>query len=169
MLSGLDQGMNAIRVTHPAIAATTRPPAPLHRFVLAWAVMIGGLVGFWCCRPWLGTRAFNFGQLAVLVATWKIASLLCLPPRRGRGSRLCGFWPIASGSACSRGSFSWASGPPPVPRFPRCPGSSLNAVTGAVLLWLVPRLLPAGTPWAIRFWIALVGFCFLFLFARFDF
>jgi hypothetical protein len=46
---------------------------------------------------------------------------------------------------------------------------AVNAVTGAALLWLVPRLLPVGTPWAIRFWIALVGFCFLFLVARLDF
>ncbi len=44
-----------------------------------------------------------------------------------------------------------------------------NACIGAALLWLVPRVLPAGTPWTFRFWIAIAGFCFLFLFARFDF
>ena len=55
-------------------------PAPPRRFVLAWILMIGGLVGFWCCRPWLETRTFNYGQLVVLLVTWKIASLLCLPP-----------------------------------------------------------------------------------------
>jgi hypothetical protein len=27
---------------------TTDLPAPVRRFVLAWALMIGGLVGFWC-------------------------------------------------------------------------------------------------------------------------
>ena len=48
---------------------------------------------------------------------------------------------------------------------PTVAGFVLNVVTGAVLLWLVPRLLPVGTPWAIRFWIALVGFAFLFLIA----
>jgi hypothetical protein len=63
----------------PPAMPTTRLPVPTHRVVLAWAVMIGGLVGFWCCRPWMGTRAFNYGQLAVLLATWKVASLLCLP------------------------------------------------------------------------------------------
>ena len=52
---------------------------------------------------------------------------------------------------------------------PTWSGWFLNAVTGAVLLWLVPRLLPVGTPWAIRFWIALVGLCFLRLFAFMDF
>ena len=51
---------------------------------------------------------------------------------------------------------------------PTWAGWFLNGVTGAVLLWLVPRLLPAGTPWAIRFWIALVGLCFLRLIAFLD-
>ncbi len=32
---------------------------PLRRFVLAWAVMVSGLVGFWCLRPWLSTSAFT--------------------------------------------------------------------------------------------------------------
>jgi hypothetical protein len=45
----------------------------------------------------------------------------------------------------------------------------LDVMTGAVLLWLVPRFLPAATPWTVRFWIALVGFCFVFLVARLDF
>ena len=37
-----------------------------------------------------------------------------------------------------------------------------------MLLWLVPRALPAGTPWVLRISIALLGSCFLFLFARLD-
>jgi hypothetical protein len=60
--------MNAIGEAHPAADAHH---APLHRFVLAWAVMIGALVVFWCCRPWLGTRTFNYGQWLVLVATFR--------------------------------------------------------------------------------------------------
>jgi hypothetical protein len=48
-------------------------------------------------------------------------------------------------------------------------GFLLNVLTGAVLFWGVPYLLPEATPLAIRFWIALVGACFLFLIARFDF
>jgi hypothetical protein len=68
--------MNALSDAH---SASTDLRTPLYRFVVAWAVMIGGLAGFRCCRPWLGTRAFNYGQFAVLMATWKIASLLCLP------------------------------------------------------------------------------------------
>ena len=87
---------------------------PTRRFVLAWIVMVGGPVGFWCCRPVLGTRAFNYGQLAVLLVTWKIASLLCLPPAAWRASRRSGCSPIASGSGCSRSSFSRVNKRPPV-------------------------------------------------------
>jgi hypothetical protein len=45
----------------------------------------------------------------------------------------------------------------------------INGISGAVLLWLVPRILPPTTPWALRFGIALLGFCLVFLFARLDF
>ena len=52
---------------------------------------------------------------------------------------------------------------------PTISGFILNVATGAALLWLAPRLLPDATPRAVRFWVALVGFCFLFLVARLDF
>ncbi len=58
---------------------STQHPAPLYRYILAWALMTDGLAGFWCCRPWLGTRTFNIGQLLILGVSWKAASLLCLP------------------------------------------------------------------------------------------
>ena len=148
--------MNALPEAHPAMP-TTHLPAPLHRFVLAWAVMIGGLVGFWCCRPWLGTTAFNSGSSSSSARRGR--SPRCSACRPGVGavhaSEVSGLLRLDrhAAEAVSRG---------PADRR-RCPDSHvsgivLNAVTGAVLLWLVPRLLPAGTPWAIRFWIALVGF-----------
>src|SRR5262249_27260521 len=143
--------------------------APWHRFVLAWAVMIGGLVGFWCSRPWLGTSAFNYGQLAVILATWKIASLLCLPPQawaRFTPLRLLAscVWICMQPRQFLVGQRTVTDAP-----IPTVAGFVFNAVSGAVLLWLVPRLLPVGTPWAIRYWIALVGFGLLFLIARLDF
>src|SRR5262245_40366439 len=158
--------MNALSEAHPAPADLR---TPLSRFVVAWAVMVGGLAGFWCCRPWLGTRAFNYGQLAVLMATWKIASLLCLPSRAWarftplRFLAYCvwyGMQPrqFLKGQRTALGA--------PIPTFS---GIVLNAATGAVLLWLVPRLLPQGTFWVVRLWIALVGAGFLFLVARLDF
>ena len=104
--------------TNTLARSRNRSPVPLWRFALAWAVMVGGLVGFWCIRPWLGTNAFNFGQFAVLVATLKIASLLCLPTKAWARFTPLRFLAYCVWSECSLGSFSWASGPPPMPRFP---------------------------------------------------
>jgi hypothetical protein len=163
-----DQPMNALPETQPASPSTHLRSIP-KRFLLAWAVMIVGLVGFWCCRPFLGTRAFNYGQLVVLVLTWKIASLLCLPPWAWARFTLLRFlaycvWIGMQPRQFLAGERTAANAP-----IPTVSGFVLNVITGLVLFWLAPRLLPVGTPWAIRFWIALVGFCFLFLIARFDF
>jgi Membrane bound O-acyl transferase family len=160
--------MSAPVRAHSLVPATDLP-APLRRFALAWGVMVGGLVGFWCLRPWLSTSAFNVGQFVVLGATCKIASLLCLPTEAwGR------FTPLRFLAYCVFigmqprqfliGQRTAANAP-----IPTLAGIIGNAFIGAALLWLVPRVLPAGTPWTFRFWIAIAGFCFLFLFARFDF
>ena len=130
--------------------------------------MVGGLVGIWCCRPWLEPRAFNLGQLVVLLGTWKIASLLCLPPRDWRRFtplRLLAycFWLGMQPRQFLVGQQTAAGAP-----VPTVPGFLLNVLTGAVLFWLVPRLLPAATPFRIRFGIALLGGGFLGLMARFD-
>jgi hypothetical protein len=130
--------------------------------------MIGSLVGFWCCRPWLGVRAFGFGQLAVFLVAWKMASLLCLP--RGAWSRLtvlrllayC-IWYGMQPQQFQKGQVTAAGAPVPSVR-----GILLNALTGSVLLWLVPQVLPSPTPFVVRFGIALVGISLLVLFARLD-
>jgi hypothetical protein len=131
--------------------------------------MVGGLVGFWCCRPWLGARAFNYGQLAVLLATWKVASLLCLPPdawprlTRWRLLAYC-IWPGMQPRQFLVDARTPADAPVPTVR-----GLLLNVATGAALLWLLPRLLPAATPRVVRLGVALVGLGMVFLVARLDF
>jgi Membrane bound O-acyl transferase family len=160
--------MNALPDARPA-EPTTQVSAPLHRYVLAWAVMIGCLAGFWCCRPWMGTRAFNFGQLAVLLATSKLASLLCLPRQAWARFTPLRFLAYCVWIGMQPRQFLVGQRTAPGAPIPTFAGIVVNAVTGAVLLWGVPRLLPAGTPWAIRFWIALAGSCLLFLVARLDF
>jgi hypothetical protein len=162
------QVMNAPLEAYPP-TATTDLPVPLRRFVLAWAVMVGGLVGFWCIRPWLGTNAFNFGQIAVLIATWKIASLLCLPRKAWARFTPLRFLAYCIWCGMQPRQFLVGERTAPGAPIPTWAGWFLNAVAGAVLLGLVPRLLPVGTPWAIRFWIALVGLCFLRLIAFLDF
>ncbi len=141
---------------------------PTRRLLLAWALMIGGLVGFWCCGPWLEPSTFNLGQLVVLMVTWKFASLLCLPSAawaRLPALRLLAYciWPGMQPQQFLVGQKSAAGAP-----VPTVIGFLINAVTGAVLFWGIPRLLPDATPLTIRFWIALCGFTFL-LIARFDF
>jgi hypothetical protein len=159
--------MNTLVEPHLASPPSHVRALPL-RIVLAWTVMIVGLAGFWCCRPFLGTRAFNFGQLAVLLLTWKIASLLCLPP-----NDWARFTPLRLLAYCiwlgmqPRQFFVGQRTPPGAP-VPTIRGIILNVITGTTLLWLMPRILPAGCPWVIRFSIAVVGFSFLFLIARLD-
>ena len=158
--------MNANSEAH---CPATELHTPLCRFVVAWALMIGGLAGFWCCWPWLGTRAFNYGQLVVVMTTWKIASLLCLAPQAWAR-----FTPLRILAYCvwygmQPRQFLKGERTAPGAPIPTLGGIVINAVTGAVLLWLVPRLLPDGTPWFIRLWMALVGSCFLLLIARLDF
>jgi hypothetical protein len=163
-----DQPMNALPETLP-VRSTLHPRSIPRRVVLAWGVMIVGLVGFWCCRPLLGTRAFNYGQLAVLGMTWKIASLLCLPPRAWARFTPLRFLAYCIWIGVQPRQFLVGERTAPNAPIPTVSGFVLNVVTGLVLFWLMPRILPVGTPWPIRFWIALVGFCFLFLIARFDF
>jgi hypothetical protein len=152
----------------PRAVPATRHSAPGNRVLLAWALMIGGLIGFWCLRPWLGIKAFSFGQLGLFLLIWKVASLLCLPP--GAWARFTPlrflaywFWYGMQPRQFLKGEVTAAGAP-----VPTVTGILLNALAGATLLWLVPYLLPAVTPWTVRFWIALVGASFLTLFARLD-
>jgi alginate O-acetyltransferase complex protein AlgI len=152
----------------PAGEESVRSTLPIRRFVLAWVVIIGVQVGFWCCRPWLATRVFDIGQIVVLMLSWKIAALICMTPRDwSRMTRLrllafC-FWLGMQPRQFLVGQKTPRDAPLPTIR-----GFVLNLLTGLVLVVLVPRILPAGTPWVIRFTIGLVGFCFLMLIARFD-
>lgn len=164
---GYNEPMETLGQARPALP-TTRRCAPRSRVVLAWALMIGGLVGFWCLRPWLGMKAFSFGQLGVFLLIWKIASLLCLPPEAWarftplRFLAYC-FWYGMQPRQFLKGEVTAAHAP-----VPTVSGILLNALAGAALLWLVPHVLPAATPRTVRFWIALVGISFLSLFARLD-
>ena len=101
--------------------------------------------------------------------TWKIASLLCLPPAawaRFTPLRLLAYcvWIGMQPKQFLAGQRTAAGAP-----VPTVSGFLLNVLTGVALLWLLPRLLPAATPRMIRFWIALVGIGFLELVARCDF
>src|SRR5262249_37653943 len=123
---------------------------------------------FWCCRPWLPETVFTTGQVVVLLATWKIASLLCLPPAdwaRLPWRRLLAYlvW-----IGMQPRQFLVGYEPPPGTPVPTGRGWLINAATGAALFWLLPHLLPAATPWAVRVGVAVVGYGFVSLLAGLD-
>ena len=153
----------------PAGEESVRTTLPTRRFVLAWVVMVGGLVGFWCCRPWLPTRVFDFGQIVVLMLSWKIASLICMTPRDWSRMTRLRLLAYCVWLGMQPRQFLVGQKAPPDAPLPTIRGFVLNVLTGLTLVFLVPRILPAATPWVVRFAIGLVGFCFLMLIARFDF
>src|SRR5262249_46452519 len=138
----------------PSAPPMPRPPdqfAPTRRVVLAWAVMLGPLLAVWCCRPLLAQKTFNYAQFIALILSWKVASLLCLPPAswaRFTPLRLVAycFWP-----GMQPRQFRAGEQPDPGAPVPTVAGFVTNALTGAALLWLVPLALPAATPLAVRF------------------
>ncbi len=139
------------------------------RLALARAFLVGGIGSIWCCRPWLPPTAFAFGQVVALMLSWKIASLLCLPP-----SEWPRFTPLRFIAYCvfpgmQPRQFLRGQHLAPGAPVPTVTAILVNAAAGAALVWLAPHLLPAATPLAVRFWVALVGFALLALFARLDF
>jgi alginate O-acetyltransferase complex protein AlgI len=142
---------------------------PTRRYLLAWAALLAGLVGPWCCRPWLDMKTFGWVAIIALMGTWKVATLLCLPP--GDWARFPWYRLVAYCVWFGMQPRLFLVGYEPDADAPRPTLRSLllNAATGEVLLWLVPRVLPASTPLTVRVWIGLVGFGFIGLMARFDF
>jgi hypothetical protein len=58
--------------------------------------------------------------------------------------------------------------PSPADVRPTIPGVLLDAAAAALLLWVVPRLLPEQTPLLVRAWVGIVGMALIVLFVRFD-
>jgi hypothetical protein len=140
---------------------------PTRRYVVAWVVMTVSLLGYWCCRPLLWPTVFRWGQIVVLMASWKVATLLILSPAgwaRLTRLRLLAYciWPGMQPQLFFRGREPAAGMP-----IPTVKGLLLNLLTAVLLLYGVPWLLPTTTPLWARFWVGLLGLCFLFLF-RFD-
>jgi Membrane bound O-acyl transferase family len=124
---------------------------------------------FWCCRPWLSPTAFAIGQVVALMLSWKVASLLCLPPSEWPRFTPPRFIAYCLFLGMQPRQFLRGQRLTPGAPVPTATAVLVDAAAGAALVWLVPRLLPAATPLAVRFWVALVGFTLLALFARLDF
>jgi hypothetical protein len=139
------------------------------RLALAWALLVVGIGSVWCCRQWLSPTAFAFGQVIALMLSWKVASLLCLPSSEWPRFTLPRFLAYCLFIGMQPRQFLRGERLAPGAPVPTISAVVVNAAAGAALLWLAPRLLPAATPLAVRFWVALVGFTLLTLFARLDF
>jgi hypothetical protein len=156
----------------PTTAAA--PPAPKSarrsdaRFLLVWAILIGGLL-----VAALASNVLDRGQWFALMiflyfVPYKIAALIGLTSQERRQltwRRLLAFF-VWMG--LQPRPFLPSYSPPANQPRPTWSGFLLNVLTGAVLLWGVPLLFPPGTPLLVRAWTGLVGWGFLRLFAGFD-
>jgi alginate O-acetyltransferase complex protein AlgI len=157
-----------VSTSTPAVAPKAQRTVPLPRLALAWSVMLGGLVGFWCTRPFLGPIVWTFGEAGVLFASSKFASLVCMPPddrRRLNWDRLVAYllWP-----GMQPRHFLPERTPADSETAPTVLGMSLNLAASAVFIWLIPVLMPDGWPMTLRLASAAIGFVWLYLFAFFD-
>jgi hypothetical protein len=141
---------------------------PMSRLLFAWTVMLGGLVGYWCLRPYCPAVDWTNSTFVVLWVTSKIATLVCMPPdnrRRLSWGRFVAylFWP-----GMQPGHFLPERTPADSQLAPTVLGMLLNAVTAIMFLWIIPSLMPAGWPQALRVVSGFIGLVFLVLFALFD-
>jgi hypothetical protein len=148
------------------VAQPARPSGA--RFLLIWAILVGGLVvgaatsGALSRGTWFALMAF------VYLGPFKIAALLGLTGEERRQltwRRLLAFF-LWVGMQPRRFLPSYVL-PPTEPRA-TWRGALINVLSGAVLLWGVPWLLPSSTPLLVRAWVGLVGFGLLRLFGGFD-
>lgn len=141
---------------------------PLPRLLLAWLVLVGGLVTCWAMKLVLAERTWLITLAVGWTVTGKTASLLCLAPADRR--RLSWLRVVA---------FLIFPGLQPRLFLPECKptkddvrptflGLLINAVTGVIFAFAIPALLPESTPLLVRVWSGLIGWAFLSLFVRFD-
>jgi hypothetical protein len=158
---------------HPTSDTIALPPlrrtVQAARLATAWAVMLGGLVGYWFVRPLFSSAlAWTEGTAAALFASSKLATLLCMPPAErqrlgwGRFAAYL-FWP-----GMQPRLFLPECKPADAQPAPTAAGALLNAAVAALFLWVVPGLMPGDWPALLRIASGLAGYAFLVLFALFD-
>jgi alginate O-acetyltransferase complex protein AlgI len=126
------------------------------------------MVGFWCVRLWFTAVAWGNATAGVLWVTSKFATLVCMPPhdrRRLSWGRLAAYllWPGMQPS-----HFLPERTPADARPAPTILGTLLNTAAAVAFLWVLPALLPADWPRALRLISGLIGYVFLLLFAAFD-
>jgi hypothetical protein len=138
------------------------------RFWVVWAILVGSLIVAGVASRWLSRGSWVALMLFLYFGAFKVAAFIALSSAERRqftpGRLLAYFLWIG----VQPGPFLPSYVPlASVPR-PTWQGCLLNGATGAAILWVVPYLLPDGTPILIRAWVGLIGWIFLRLFAAFD-
>ncbi len=154
----------------PAVPpVATKPDHPSDaRFLIVWAILVGGLVVGWALSDALSAGQWFGSMMAIYFGPFKVATLIALT----REERREWTWPRLIAYFLWVGmqprQFLPSYVPPRSPSLPTWWSCLLNLSTGAVLLWGVPLLLPEGTPLRVRAWTGLVGMVLLRLFGVLD-
>jgi alginate O-acetyltransferase complex protein AlgI len=159
--------MTTALVPAPARSATPAELSPV-RLLVGWAILLGGLVGWWFQRPFFDVPTWTNLSLAVLFVTSKIATLICMPPVERRQLPWGHFVAYCLWPGMQPRCFLPGYVPDPTAPVPTLSAFLVNLAIGVVLLWMVPLALPASTPLAVRLWIGLFGYGFLVIFALMD-
>jgi hypothetical protein len=154
----------------PSVGRTLlpRPRRFERRFCAVWAILVGSLIVAGLASRFLSQGWWLVLALLIYFGAFKVAALIALTSAERRqftpGRLLAYFLWIG----IQPRPFLYSYVPPTSAPRPTWQGFLLNAATGAIILWGVSYLLPAGTPLLIRAWIGLIGWAFLRLFAGFD-
>jgi alginate O-acetyltransferase complex protein AlgI len=167
MLATCDLLINAAPRTTPATPRRQRPVG-LWRLGIAWAVLLGGLVGFWCLRPSLTALAWVDGSFAVLFVSSKFATLFCMRPDSRRRLSWGRFVAYLFWMGMQPGHFLPERKPADVKPAPSVVGLLLNVIAAVGFLWIIPALMPLDWPVALRFLSGMVGHFFLVIFVIMD-
>ncbi len=162
--------MSLSEPTAPGPLVATKPARRRdRRFLLVWAILLGGLVVAGATSNVLSRGQWFALLMFLYFVPYKLAALIGLgreERRRLTWRRLIAFF-IWVG--LQPRPFLRSYSPPQDQPRPTWAGLLLNLLSGAVLLWGVAWLLPAGTPLLVRAWTGLVGLALVRLFATFDF
>jgi alginate O-acetyltransferase complex protein AlgI len=168
----MTQTADVTRIARPI--PTPRTPThqhtvPTSRLVIAWAVMLGSLFGYWAVRPlFSGVMAWTEGTAVVLLVSSKVASLVCMPGDDRRRLSWGRFVAYLFWLGMQPGHFLPERKPADARPAPTVAGTLLNAVAAVVFLWIVPAVMPAGWPAFPRLLSGFVGYVFLVPLAAFD-
>jgi Membrane bound O-acyl transferase family len=149
--------------------AVTKPNhARDRRFLVVWAILLGGLVVAGVLSQELSQGQWFALMMFIYFGPYKISALLSLSHQersQWTWPRLLAFflW-IGMQPRPFLPSYS-ASGTEPSPTWR---GVVINLLTGAVFLWGIPFFFPSETPLLVRAWTGMIGVVFIRFLAIFD-